>query len=177
MDKMKIIREFAQNLRNLEVTQREVWQETEQVFSSLYDVRLFTVLYYDHKNNMLLRLSSSNETINAVGGKKYVTRSKWSDTVLRQGEIFIAPDKTALMDVFADAPFLISYGCESVLNIPVRFQNKVIGSVNMLHKEHCYDQVDLAPAQIIVQMLVPYILDVGFKACRSEMPGVVTAKV
>ncbi len=177
MDTMKLIREFSQRLRNLEVSQREVWQETERALTTLYPARLFTVLFYDDRNGILIRLYSSNETINPVGGKKRVSASFWSETVLQKGDVFIAPDKEALMNVFPDAPFLISWGCESVLNLPVKFQGKVIGSVNLMHEEHRYDQADLSPALVIIQMLVPYILDAGFEACRTEMPGIITATV
>ncbi|HCT5903097.1 TPA: GAF domain-containing protein [Klebsiella pneumoniae] len=177
MDTMKLIREFAQKLKNLEVSRREVWQETERVLTTLYKARLFTVLFHDERNGLLVRLYSSNEALNPVGGKKRVSRSLWSETVLRKGEVFIAPDKEALISVFPDAPVLISYGCESVLNLPVKFQGKVIGAINLMHEEHSYDRADLSPALVIIQMLVPYILDGGFESCRDEMPGIVTAIV
>lgn len=92
-------------------------------------------------------------------------------------KIFIAPDKSALTEVFPDARTLIEYGCESVLNIPAIFQGKVMGSVNLLHREYSYDDVDLAPAIIIVQMLIPYILDAGFAFIRSGLPGQITENV
>lgn len=171
MEQMDIIRSFAEQLRNRELKPMQVWQEAEKALLSFYDITLFTVLFYDKKTNLLWRLFSNNQTINAIGGKKRATNSKWSVTVLKHGEVFIAPDKSALMEVFSDAPFLISYGCESVLNVPVKYQGRVIGSLNLLHKEHSYDRGNISPALIISQMLVPYLLDAGVETGGETLPG------
>ena len=77
MDKIKIIREFAEKLRNLNVSQHEVWEESEQLLSKLYSVTLFTVLFFDHQDRLLVRLYSNREDINPIGGP-------WSLQVLRK---------------------------------------------------------------------------------------------
>ena len=39
---------------------------------------------------------------------------------------------------------ILSLGCESVLNLPVAFDGRVLGTVNLLHEAGWYDERDLA---------------------------------
>lgn len=177
METVAVLRNYAQKLRDTEQTAPERWLECQHAFAAFYDFTLFTVLCYDAKSSLLVRLFSNNETINPLGGKKRAITSKWSETVLLKGEVLIAPDKAALMDIFPDAPYLISHGCECVLNIPVKYQDRVIGTINMLHKEHSYDDADLSPALILSQMLVPYLIEEGLEANMTDLPGQITANI
>lgn len=59
-----------------------------------------------------------------------------------------------IRSVFFDHELIASLGCASVLNLPVRWDGKVIGSLNLLHQAHHYDDVDPAELTIFVQMAI-----------------------
>ena len=66
-----------------------VWSEFERSLTEVFGQRLFTVLAYDEASSRLGRLHSNRLDINPVGGLKRVTQSRWSDQILRRGEIFV----------------------------------------------------------------------------------------
>lgn len=119
---------------------------------------LFTVLAHDAAAGTLRRLYSTRPDINPVGGTKPVTESDWMRQVLRRGEPYIGRTPEDLAAVFFDHALLWSIGCGSVLNMPVVWSGRVLGSLNILHRAGWYSEAQLPMARVLAQLAVPALL-------------------
>jgi hypothetical protein len=136
-----------------------IWSEFERSLTEVFGQRLFTVLAYDETSSRLGRLHSNRLDINPVGGLKRVTQSRWSDHVLRRGEIFVGSTREDIKAVFSEYEVLWSIGCESVLNIPVRKNGVTLGTMNLLGEAGLYDHADIALAMVFAQLAVSPLED------------------
>jgi GAF domain-containing protein len=136
----------------------QAWQAFDAAFDSLYGHILFTALAYDADAQLLRRVFSNRPDINPIGGAKRVTASPWRARVLEQGTPYIGRDAADITAVFSDHPLLLSHGCESILNLPVRAGQAVIGSLNIMKGAHGFDRVDMAQALVIAQLAAAPLL-------------------
>jgi hypothetical protein len=136
-----------------------IWSEFERSLMKVFGQRLFTVLAYDEASSRLGRLHSNRLDINPVGGLKRVTQSRWSDQVLRRGEIFVGSTREDIKAVFSEYEVLWSIGCESVLNIPVRKNGVTLGTMNLLGEAGLYDHADIGLALVFAQLAVSPLED------------------
>jgi hypothetical protein len=136
-----------------------IWSEFERSLMEVFGQRLFTVLAYDEASSRLGRLHSNRLDINPVGGLKRVTQSRWSDQVLRRGEIFVGSTREDIKAVFSEYEVLWSIGCESVLNIPVRKNGVTLGTMNLLGEAGLYDHADIGLALVFAQLAVSPLED------------------
>lgn len=116
---------------------------------------LFTVLAHDAAGKTMRRIYSSRPEVNPVGGTKPVTDSDWTERVLRRGEPYIGYTPEDLRTVFFDYELLWSIGCGSVLNMPVVWSGRVLGSLNVLHRPGWYGEGDLPAARVFAQLTLP----------------------
>ncbi|WP_233848665.1 GAF domain-containing protein [Paraburkholderia sp. HD33-4] len=136
-----------------------IWIEFERSLTEVFGQRLFTVLAYDEATSRLGRLHSNRLDINPVGGLKRVTQSRWSDQLLRRGEIHVGSTREDIKAVFSEYEVLWSIGCESVLNIPVRKNGVTLGTMNLLGEAGLYDHADIAVALVFAQLAVSPLED------------------
>jgi GAF domain-containing protein len=136
----------------------DVWRAFDAAFKRLYGHILFTALAYDAQSQLLRRVFSNRPDINPIGGAKRVTASPWRAQVLEQGAPYIGRDADDIKAVFSDHPLLLSHGCASILNLPVRVGQAVIGSLNIMKGAHGFDDVDMAQALVIAQLAAAPLL-------------------
>ncbi|UTD27936.1 GAF domain-containing protein [Bradyrhizobium sp. WD16] len=133
-------------------------QAIERVLAEIVGVRLFTVLVHDPVRGFICRAYSNMPEAYPVGGTKPINDTPWMRRVLSRGEAYIGRDRDDIRDVFFDYELIWSLGCESVLNLPVRWDATVIGTLNLLHAAHWYDTVDPSRLDPLVQYAVPALL-------------------
>jgi hypothetical protein len=46
-------------------------------------------------------------------------------------------------EVFFDHELIFSLGCASVLNVPVTWRGRVLGTMNLLHEERWYSEAEV----------------------------------
>jgi hypothetical protein len=119
---------------------------------------LFTVLVHDVEGGALRRLFSTRPDVNPVGGTKPVTGSDWMRQVLQRGEPYIGRSREDLRVVFSDHERLWSIGCESVLNMPIVWSGRVVGSLNLLDRANSYVDADVPIARLFAQLSAPALL-------------------
>jgi hypothetical protein len=61
--------------------------------------------------------------------------------------------------VFFDHELILSLGCASVLNVPVVWDARTLGTINLLHEAGWYDEVDVPMAEVFAALSVPLLLD------------------
>jgi hypothetical protein len=110
---------------------------------------IFTVMVRDNAANALRRLHSSHPTEYPVSGFKPETPGKWQDQVVGRREPFVANTIEAIAEVFPDHELIMSLGCASVVNVPIVFDDAVIGSLNLLEAAGHYTPERVAAAMAL----------------------------
>lgn len=127
-------------------------------FAAIPGHRLFTVLLHDRPAGCIRRAYSNQPAAYPTGGFKPIVDSPWMRQVLGEGRPYIGRDRDDIRSVFFDHELIVSLGCESVLNIPVRWRGCVAATLNLLHAAHWYDAVDPETLVPLAQAALPAIL-------------------
>jgi hypothetical protein len=120
--------------------------------------RLFTVLRYHPVARESERLYTSHAAAYPVGGRKAVRATPAATRVFGEGRPYIGRTAADIRASFGDAELILALGCESVLNVPVRFDGRVLGTVNLLHQADWYDAADLPLAELFAALAIPGFL-------------------
>ncbi|MBL6454322.1 GAF domain-containing protein [Belnapia sp. T6] len=119
---------------------------------------LFTVLLHDAARRENARLYSNQPAAYPPGGRKAVVETPWTTRLFAEGRPFIGRDAGDIRANFRDHALILSLGCESVLNLPVRWRGRTIGTVNLLHRAGWYEEADAATGRLIAGLAVPILL-------------------
>ena len=120
--------------------------------------RLFTILVHHREARESERVYTNMREAYPVGGRKPVTDSPWMQQVMQQGLPYIGRNADDLRDVFYDHELIVSLGCRSVLNIPLRWRGETLGTLNMLHEENWYGAGHVELARVFSQLAVPAVM-------------------
>jgi hypothetical protein len=124
--------------------------------------RLFTVLRYHPEAQESERLYTSQGAAYPVGGRKAVRPTPATARFFGERRPYIGRTAADIRASFADAELILSLGCESVLNLPVLFDGRVLGTVNLLHEAGWYDEDDLPLGLTFAALAVPgYLAGAG----------------
>src|SRR5262245_45063341 len=105
--------------------------------------KLFTVLAHDAAAGHSERRYTSRPDAYPVGGRKPLPPSDWARQVFHDQRAFIGRTAADIERVFADHALIASLGCASVLNLPVKYDGHILGTVNLLHEEAWYGEADV----------------------------------
>ncbi|WP_137177873.1 GAF domain-containing protein [Roseomonas sp. AR75] len=122
--------------------------------------RLFTILVVHPGAEESQRYYSNMPREYPVGGRKPINRTHWFQRVLGEGQAYIGRTYADIQDVFFDHELIRSLGCESVLNVPVRWDGRSIGTINLLHEAQWYTEADVAAAEVFAALAVPGLMKV-----------------
>ncbi|MBR0858801.1 GAF domain-containing protein [Bradyrhizobium liaoningense] len=140
-------------------------EQPDALFAALDDAlqavighKLFTILTYDGDSGEAARVYSNLPGPYPTGGRKRLAPGPWTEAVLDRGEAYIGRNRDDLRDVFSDHELIASLGCESVLNMPVRWRGRTLGSLNLLHEAGWYGEDDVAACLPFAQLALPALL-------------------
>jgi hypothetical protein len=119
---------------------------------------LFTVLIHHPGARESERRYTNMPTQYPVGGRKPVTDSPWMQQVIRRGEPYIGRSRTDIESVFYDHALIVSLGCESVLNFPVRWRGTTLGTLNLLHRADWYNEHHLPLVRPLAHLALPALM-------------------
>lgn len=122
--------------------------------------KLFTILVVHPGAKESQRYYSNMPREYPVGGRKPINQTHWFEKVLGQGVPYIGYNAADIADVFFDHDLIASLGCDSVLNVPVRWNGTSIGTINLLHEAKWYSEADIPAAQHFAALAVPGVLSV-----------------
>jgi transcriptional regulator with GAF, ATPase, and Fis domain len=107
--------------------------------------RLFTVLVLDRQAGLSRRYYSSQpDAYPTEDAKPIRADSEFYARVVAQGAPRICMDREACKAAFPDHERIFSLGCESAVNVPVRWDGQTIASLNLLHQARWYGE-DMLP--------------------------------
>jgi len=119
---------------------------------------LFTVLLHHPAARENERCYSNRPDAYPLGGRKPVTDSPWMQRVIGRGEPYIGRTREDISAVFFDHALIFSLGCESVLNMPLRWRGETLGTVNLLHRAGFYQESHLPPVRRLAHLAVPALI-------------------
>ncbi|QQO16754.1 GAF domain-containing protein [Bradyrhizobium diazoefficiens] len=131
----------------------------EKRSARLHNHVLFTCLRFDYRDQVMLRLYSNREEVSPIGGQKPLPSGPWADRLIQEGRSYIGRSRQDLKEVFFDYEPLWAIGCESVMNIPIRWKSHTVGSINILGRASQYDDVSAEHFAPYAQLAVPLFLD------------------
>jgi hypothetical protein len=129
----------------------------QDAFAEVIGYKLFTILLHDPSAKVVSRAFSSMPEAYPVGGTKPIADTPWAQQVLERGETFVGHERDDIRRVFPDYELIWSLGCESVLNLPVRWDGSVIGTCNLLHVRRWYSNCDSEELATLAQFAVPIL--------------------
>ena len=129
--------------------------------------RLLTVLVYFPERREAQRVYSSRPAEYPVGGKKPLVNAPRMHQVLASGLPYMGRTRQDIIDNFPDHLALLAMGCESIINMPVRWGSTILGTVNLMHSEEHYFPADLARVEAWAQLVVPAFMSIAMDGQRQ----------
>jgi hypothetical protein len=120
--------------------------------------KLFTVLLHRHDTQESERLYTSQPGAYPAGGRKALRDTPWSRQLLQEQRPFLGRTAADIQENFPDHALIASLGCASVLNLPVAWNGRVLGTMNLLHEEGWYDDGDVPIGLAFAAVAVPAYL-------------------
>ena len=116
---------------------------------------LFTILIHHPSLRQSERFYSNMPAAYPVGGRKPVTDTPWMQTVVQGGDPWICRTPADVREAFFDYELIWSLGCESALNMPVRWRGQTLGTLNLLHRAGWYSESDIATVRLFAHLALP----------------------
>ncbi len=107
-----------------------VFKAFEDITRRLVGHALFTLLYVDGQE--VARIYSNRPTEYPVSGRKTMGPTPWGKHVLDGRQPYLGKDKAGIRWAFFDHELIESMGLGSVINIPAIYDDKVVGTINLL---------------------------------------------
>ena len=112
----------------------------------------------DQSGKYVERVYSNNKKIYPLLGTKSIPANEWTKQVLIEKKEFLGSNYKQIKKLFFDHETIKSIGCGSIINLPVISNNKVLGTLNILHKENYYNKTNLKNVRDFAQLLSPYFI-------------------
>ena len=82
----------------------------------------------------------------------------WSKKVLRNRKHFLCKNKKEIKKIYFDYETIFSLKCGSIINLLILFNNKPIGTINILHNENYFTNNDIKKIQDLTIFMTPFCL-------------------
>ena len=138
-----------------------IYRAVEELTQRVLGHTLFTVMALHEATVEVERVYSSNLAAYPVGGRKRKRGTPWGAAVLDRGEIFIAHTPDDVRAAFDDHALIFSLGIGSIMNVPIGFRGRRLGTMNLSHRAGWYANADREAARIVAALLVPALLAHG----------------
>lgn len=119
---------------------------------------LFTILVHHPEKHESERFYTNRPAEYPIGGRKPVTDAPWMRQVIGRGEPYIGRTADDIRSHFFDHALILGLGCESILNMPARWQGRTLGTLNLLHRANHYQESDLPVARLFAALALPGLI-------------------
>jgi len=116
---------------------------------------LCTVNRFDASTMRLTRLYSSNPDAYPAGGTKDKRGTEWGRQVLLERRPFVGEGADAIRAAFDDHAAIARLRLQSVVNIPVVFEERCLGTLNLLMEAPTVSPAQVDFAQLAGLLLLP----------------------
>lgn len=136
----------------------ELYKAADALVQRTIGHRLFTILRAHEALEEVERLYSSNTTAYPVGGRKKKQDTHWGRVVLGEGQVFVAHTPEEVKHAFADHELIFSLGIGALMNVPIGYAGRRLGTMNISHQANWFTPEDAECGRIIAALLVPALL-------------------
>ncbi len=123
--------------------------------------RLFTVMRHDAVAGRNRRAHTSDAAAYPVSGFKPVNWDHpWTRRVLVDGAAWIGNGPADIVWAYPDHETIAAMRLGSAMNLPVRWDGRTLGTVNLLHDAGHFTEADAAIGIVFASLAVPALLPV-----------------
>jgi hypothetical protein len=140
---------------------QDLLRAVEALSAEVIGHTLFTIMRFDAARSEVERVYSSNRRLYPVGGRKQKKNTEWSERVLRDMQVFRATDRAAIRKAFDDHETIFSLGIGSMLNIPIAFVGRCLGTMNLSNVDGWFTAEDEHTGLLLSAFLTPALLHLG----------------
>lgn len=138
-----------------------VFAALQQAMGEAIGHRLFTIMRHDPVAGRNRRAYSSDPAAYPVSGFKPVNWDHpWTRRVLVEGQAWIGRDAGDIAWAYPDHEKIAGMGLASAMNLPVRWNGQMLGTVNLLHGPAHFTEADAATGAVFAALAVPALLAV-----------------
>jgi hypothetical protein len=130
----------------------------ERAVAATLGHRLFTILRYHAERRETERVHTSHPDAYPLGGRKPVRATPSTERVYGRREAYLGRTADDIRTCFPDHDRIFALGCESVLNLPVVVDGRVLGTVNLLHQAGWYEEGDIPLGRAFAALAAPGFL-------------------
>jgi hypothetical protein len=123
---------------------------------------LFTAMVFDEPAMVVERIYSSDEGAYPLGGRKPKRDTAWGRHVLLKRRVYVGEGEDAIRDAFADHELILGLGLRAVVNVPVVFGGKCLGTLNFLWRR------SVRANDVALARLLALTATAGFAAQSAE---------
>lgn len=149
--------DFADLLARPEATSADIFKLVAERLQEDARAKLVTVTAVDPEDLSYERLFSTMPDIYPVSGRKPANNTHWADTVMKNLDVYVANDYESLTETMADHEVIRSIGCGSLVNVPLIYFGRVIGTLNCLGTSGNFDT---ARIQACKDMRLPVLIGI-----------------
>ncbi len=134
------------------------FRAADATLAALVGHKVFTVLLHCPDERQFRRVYSSHPEVYPPGGCFDSEASPLWPRLLSLGRPYIGRTAADIRRTFLSHAVILSLGCESVLNMPVRWQGRTLGALNLLHERHWYSEADVPLVRLIAHLVLPAMM-------------------
>jgi GAF domain-containing protein len=140
---------------------RAICTALETLTAEVIGHRLFTVMRFDSACSEVQRIYSNMPAVYPNGGRKRKKATAWADHVLRDMKVFLGNRADDIRSAFDDHSTILGLGVGSVLNIPVVYAGRCLGTMNLLHEAGWYRGEDEHSGVLLAAFLIAPLLELA----------------
>lgn len=121
-----------------------LFRSLETELGQLIGHKLFTIMVLDYERGVAQRLYTSAPEAYPVQGRKPLRDlTDWGKQVIEAKQAFMGLTREVIRQTFSDHETIEALGCGAIINLPVRYDDRVLGAVNILHEENHFTDADI----------------------------------
>jgi GAF domain-containing protein len=137
-----------------------IYRVIDEVGAEVIGHQLFTIMRLVPGTIEVERVYTNNPEVYPVGGRKKKADTSWARHVLEDMKSFRADRAEEIRAAFDDHQTILRIGIGSILNVPVVFNQRCLGTVNFCHGAGWYNQADEAVARVLAAFLIAPLSEV-----------------
>jgi hypothetical protein len=135
-----------------------LYEAVDALVQEVIGHRLLTIMRVHEATMEVERVHSSNVAAYPVGGRKPKRGTPWSKVVLDKGEVFVASTPDEVRAAFDDYDLIFSLGVGSIMNVPIGYRGRRLGTMNISNEAGWFRDQDAAAGLLIASLLVPALM-------------------
>jgi hypothetical protein len=115
-----------------------IFDAVQAVAANAIGYKLFTIMLFDAERIEVERLYTSMPSVYPLGGRKKKASTAWGAHTLASMKVFRTTTSEGIRQMFDDHETLAGLGLGSMLNIPIAYDGRCVGTMNLSHQEGWY---------------------------------------